>query len=988
MKKSVFAFVSIFLILTIVMTSFTYFSISASDISADMANSEWSEETPFIRYEDAQGIRYIGAVGNITEERSYDEDAAVDIEPVGNNKSQLAAVGKDLTLPESVDLSQSEYFPPIGNQGGLGSCATFSTAYYQFSYEINRSRDVAATFENTRSPQIVYNVMSDLNNSGTYSESNYTFMKYHGAPSMAMLPYSDADNLSWHAKEEIWNEALDYRIDEFFSLDNIGIDETRITSPDDEDLAEIKSALASGSVLIYSTCIYSWVADKIVHHKDAPENDKFLGQEIVKYQDGFNGAHSMTLVGYNDNIWVDQNSNGKVETAEMGAFKIANSWGEGYANGGFCWVAYDAVNKVTAVEGGFAGNRGSAIEDVKRITVKPFGQGSKIYARFTLNTTDRVQMNVDFHSERNGIEENGKFLFGSSYRNDNNRFGFDGTKNATDGHFCYALDNVSPELCRDNFDDYVFSATFEDTDKDGQMLQVKKVEIVNEYTGKVYPMDCAPFSIDGEKKTVNLKSAETTDKTIYYIGFDEPVLNYKIGNGEFKSVKMEYSEVRHGYNYRYVIEDAPEDVTLYFTDADGKADDNGGALHKATERLNFYRTKGVREPLEVTGFEYENGLPDINKRSVFLPEIKGGYEPYNMQYTFENLDTGDVKQYAFDYRYEKSHAFYQGGKIRFTIDVMDQTGDIATYVEILDIIDRHFEFAEFTAASQYGDSIFVGENAHFNARTEFEDIISRGPFKSLYDFVIKDSDGNVCYTETKKSYAFHLTNCVSKIALDWVPQKKGDYTVTISSTDDSKDFAERTLSFSVVDRIYGDANGDGKVSIKDATALQKSLAGFSQDIQLIKFLSDCDNNNVLSIKDATCIRKYLAGLDNSFDAGKIIEYIPPVTEPETKPTEPKPTYKNVVTFTNSHNWGGTISCYYWSDSNTSMTTWPGKAMTAAGKNDYGQTLYTFNVPDGATYIIFTNGSSQTEDIAYSGGEIRYYPLTETDSKGHYKVKTW
>ena len=41
----------------------------------------------------------------------------------------------------------------------------------------------------------------------------------------------------------------------------------------------------------------------------------------------------MTLVGYNDNIWVDINHDGKIQTGEKGAFKIANSWGADYEGG-------------------------------------------------------------------------------------------------------------------------------------------------------------------------------------------------------------------------------------------------------------------------------------------------------------------------------------------------------------------------------------------------------------------------------------------------------------------------------------------------------------------------------------------------------------------------------------------------------------------------------------------------------------------------------
>lgn len=113
------------------------------------------------------------------------------------------------------------------------------------------------------------------------------------------------------------------------------------------------------------------------------------------------------------------------------------------------------------------------------------------------------------------------------------------------------------------------------------------------------------------------------------------------------------------------------------------------------------------------------------------------------------------------------------------------------------------------------------------------------------------------------------------------------------------------------------------------------------------------------------------------------------TEPEIpteKPITPQVTV-NKVTFTNSLNWSGTISCYYWSDSNSSMTSWSGVAMQKSGTNEYGQTLYTFTVPDGANKIIFTNGSSQTVDISYKGGEVRYYAM-DTKNGNNYNVTIW
>ena len=409
-------------------------------------------------------------------------------------------------LPQSVDNSTSPYFPEIGNQGSMGSCTSWAHVYYSFTYAINKSRGIKTTPENTYSPQWSYNLTSNGEGEGSTSADIEWFLEKQGAVPLSMVPYKE-DPVTWCSDLDVWRESINNRLADTIKYKGFGERGAQITSPSDPKLTEVKTALAKGEILTFSTEIYSWVTTKLKSHKDAPGNESFVGEEAVKYLDGGEGSHAMTIVGYNDNIWVDINENNKVDSGEMGAFKIANSWGEGYANKGFCWVAYDAINKVSSVQGGFAGNRGRIFEGFKWITVKPYSEGAKIYVRFTLNTADRVQMNVDFASECNGIDESNKILRHSSYRHDGNRLSFDGTKNAIDGTFCYALDNVSPELCAENFNNYNFYANFEDTDADGKKLEVKNVEVVNEHTGKVYKMASEPFSVDGEKKTVTLKDA-------------------------------------------------------------------------------------------------------------------------------------------------------------------------------------------------------------------------------------------------------------------------------------------------------------------------------------------------------------------------------------------------------------------------------------------------------------------------------------------------
>lgn len=911
-----------------------------------------------------------------------------------------------VVLPDSVDLSATEYFPPVGSQGGLGSCATYASIYYQLTYEMNKARGVAATEETTMSPKLIYHLCNAAFG-GTLQEQNYDLLMQQGAPSIATLPYTDEGHLDWLAEEKYWKEAMDCRVESYYTLKDVGLEDSQITSPDDEDLYEIKSELAKGKMLTYSTYISSWVTDRIETHPDAPENAKFAGEEIVKYRNGNEGGHGMTLVGYNDNIWLDQNGNSQVDAGEMGAFKIVNSWGDGYANDGFCWIAYDALNKVSAVEGGYSGYRECAFIKCMGINVREYKAGADIYLKFTMNTADRVQMTVDFYAEKNGTVSSARFLTSANYRADSNRYSFAGTREATDGTFCYPLDNVIKDLSQETFEDYKWWVTFSDADADGKPLIVKNVELVNENTGKTYKVQDTGFSIDGEEKTVMVKEADTQDKTIYYLGYDEPVLYYTTGN-EFSedsvvtSVKMEYTTERRGYNYKYVIENVREDVTLYFADGKGNVDNNNGKYYAATDRINGFVTEGVSEPLQVLGMGYKNSLPDVNKTSYLQPVIQGGYEPYVFSCIIENMQTGEIKEIPYNLNYEPYYIFPQAGNYRFTIEVTDQSSKTAVFEEVVQIQDVSFEFVALEASPVYGAAFFTGECISFYAETDFENIISRGPFRSKYEFVIRDAQGNVCYTETKKSDKYDMNLCVSEISLLWTPHKSGVYTVSVSSTDDNNEYAEKQIQVEVYDKYYGDSDGSGKVNIKDATLIQKRVASLELSECFYEEMADCEADGQVNIKDATAVQKFLADLEDHGVAGSVIEYIPPVTEPETTEpatdpvTEPEVTEpatepekeRNVVYFTNSLGWSGSVYCYYWSDSNPNMTSWPGQMLAEAGVNDYGQKIYTMELKDGVDYVIFSGGGKQTVDIPYPGGEMKYYAISETDSQGHYKVGNW
>lgn len=83
-------------------------------------------------------------------------------------------------------------------------------------------------------------------------------------------------------------------------------------------------------------------------------------------------------------------------------------------------------------------------------------------------------------------------------------------------------------------------------------------------------------------------------------------------------------------------------------------------------------------------------------------------------------------------------------------------------------------------------------------------------------------------------------------------------------------------------------------------------------------------------------------------------------DPTTEPVE-----GNYLYYYNSNGWSA-VNAYYWSDSNTTMTSWPGVAMT-----NMGNSVYRIEVPSGATKIIFNNGSSQTADITIQSMNMIY-----------------
>lgn len=91
--------------------------------------------------------------------------------------------------------------------------------------------------------------------------------------------------------------------------------------------------------------------------------------------------------------------------------------------------------------------------------------------------------------------------------------------------------------------------------------------------------------------------------------------------------------------------------------------------------------------------------------------------------------------------------------------------------------------------------------------------------------------------------------------------------------------------------VYGDVNGDGDITVVDATLVQKhvvQLETLSADKQI---LADVNGDNTISVVDATLIQKYVVQLEDWGRTGDVYQAEQPTTpEPTTaEPTTVKPT---------------------------------------------------------------------------------------------------
>lgn len=248
-------------------------------------------------------------------------------------------------LPDHVNNGETKYFPPIINQDG-GSCGSAQNIGYMLTYELNCYRNTDASLPENQLPTHFTWLLTGHNS------DKEVMARTNGVPNVTTYggrTYSrlfgnqtcDDDDFGWMQGYDKWYSAMWNRSAGSFSM----------SAPTDtpEGRQELKewlydhcgdTSLPAGGVAGIGVAAYgTWAA---IPSTPANRLAGVAGMKYVKsWGDTYN--HALTICGYDDRVEFDLDGNGvsgEKAKDEIGAWIIANSWGDGWENNGFIYCPY------------------------------------------------------------------------------------------------------------------------------------------------------------------------------------------------------------------------------------------------------------------------------------------------------------------------------------------------------------------------------------------------------------------------------------------------------------------------------------------------------------------------------------------------------------------------------------------------------------------------------------------------------------------------
>lgn len=309
------------------------------------------------------------------------------------------SVKESVTLPEGIDNSTLKFFPEVFSQGANNACSQASGVRYAYTHQVNKmlDRDAKASAENTFAYHFTWNYLNEGNNEGSHAYLGYDLMKQCGAMTLADMNDNSAavSATTWITGYDKYIKAMKYGVEKY----------EKINLKTREGIDKMRQYLYTGGVATFS-CYSSGWGDK--NYNGASSK----GIKYIVTRSSSEGAHALTMVGYDDKVEYDFNGNGQLEDNERGAFIFVNSWGTYWGDEGMSYFPYSLFT--TPVEQG-----GVREVDAEAYIVTPKIEEPKIYAKFkiTYNRRNELFFRIGANENSEATSANPDLLMQSSIMN-------------------------------------------------------------------------------------------------------------------------------------------------------------------------------------------------------------------------------------------------------------------------------------------------------------------------------------------------------------------------------------------------------------------------------------------------------------------------------------------------------------------------------------------------------------------------------------------